>query len=87
MDGTREQLLRENKELKVSVPKDIQIALHAWKVLTGDTISETVERAIRVYLGERMDGFDASGGLFGDTDVEDDDPDDPGPAHGADDSA
>lgn len=38
------------KELKVSLPCDIRVKLHSLKLLTGATISHTVQAALEEYF-------------------------------------
>lgn len=47
---TPDQDLSGSKTLKVSIPKKLHLRLHSRKLLTGTTISETVETALNAYL-------------------------------------
>lgn len=51
--------LEDEKELKVKIPVDFHVKLHTLKVLHGQNISATVERALTRYfdvLAEDPDG-------------------------------
>jgi DNA-binding protein Fis len=51
------------KEIKVKIPLDYHIKLHTLKVLKGQSISDTVERALEKYFqdftGEERDAYNA----------------------------
>ncbi len=49
-EGDRD--LSEPKTLKVSIPARLHLRLHSLKILTGTTISDTVEDALSAYLDE-----------------------------------
>lgn len=44
--------LRGAKEIKVKIPLDYHIKLHTLKVLKGQSISDTVERALQKYFDD-----------------------------------
>lgn len=45
--------LSEPKTLKVSLPARLHLKLHSLKILSGTTISDTVEEALDEYFEER----------------------------------
>lgn len=45
--------LSEPKTLKVSLPARLHLKLHSLKILSGTTISDTVEEALDAYFDER----------------------------------
>lgn len=47
--------LSEPKTLKVSLPARLHLKLHSLKILTGTTISDTVEEAVERYFDEDLD--------------------------------
>lgn len=47
--------LSEPKTLKVSLPARLHLKLHSLKILTGTTISDTVEDAVERYFEEDLD--------------------------------
>lgn len=53
------QDLSGTKTLKISIPKKLHLHLHSRKLLTGETISETVEDALLAYLGEEPEPVEA----------------------------
>lgn len=60
--GSEELDLDRTKPVKVSLPLKQHIDLHRVKVLTGKTMSETVQDALEMYLETvRDDGSDAIG--------------------------
>jgi DNA-binding protein Fis len=44
--------LGEAKEIKVKIPLDFHVKLHTLKVLKGQSISDTVEIALKKYFNE-----------------------------------
>lgn len=44
--------LADGKEIKVKIPLDFHIKLHTLKVLKGQSISDTVELALKKYFTE-----------------------------------
>jgi hypothetical protein len=52
-DGQRK--LDEDKEIKVKIPVDYHVKLHTLKVLRGQTISSSVETALRRFFEHHMD--------------------------------
>ncbi|MHB8586809.1 MAG: hypothetical protein ACYDDF_13360 [Thermoplasmatota archaeon] len=54
MSGSLEghQTVTDGKEIKVRIPLDFHIKLHTLKVLKGQSISDTVELALRKYFTE-----------------------------------
>lgn len=44
--------LSDGKEIKVKIPLDFHIKLHTLKVLKGQSISDTVELALKKYFTE-----------------------------------
>lgn len=54
--------LSEPKTLKVSLPARLHLKLHSLKILSGTTISDTVEQALEEYFEEASDGSTSSSG-------------------------
>lgn len=50
-----DERLQQDKELKVKLPLEQHLRLHALKVLTGKTISETVADALNEHFAEEVD--------------------------------
>lgn len=45
--------LEGEKTMKVTIPKRLHLKLHSLKILTGTTISQTVEDAVLAFLEDR----------------------------------
>lgn len=48
--------LDESKTLKVTLPARLHLRLHSSKILTGENISTTVEKALLSYFEDELDG-------------------------------
>ncbi|HVL49419.1 MAG TPA: hypothetical protein VM889_12735 [Candidatus Thermoplasmatota archaeon] len=48
----KQEMLNDDKEIKVKIPLDYHIKLHTVKVIKGQNISETVKAALAHYFQE-----------------------------------
>ncbi len=53
-EANKKGKLGEDKEIKVKIPVDYHIKLHTIKVLRGQTISNSVETALKRYFENHM---------------------------------
>lgn len=57
---TPDQDLSEPKTLKITLPARLHLRLHSVKILTGTTISDTVEQALAEFFEEPVEGEGSS---------------------------
>jgi predicted DNA-binding protein len=52
---TDEDDMNESKTMKVQIPTRLHLKLHSLKILSGRTISDTVEEAVETYFEANED--------------------------------